>query len=53
MIGKSEYITRILIEFNADVNMQDKEGETPIHFAAAENASNLITIISESGLFHL
>lgn len=50
MLGGSEPITKLLIDSGADVNAQDIEGERPIHYAAAEDAGDLIVLLAKGGM---
>ena len=46
-IGGNENICRLLLDHNADVNIQDKDGRTPLHWCAREGNENLCRLLLE------
>ena len=53
MLSGSTEITKMLLEKGADVNAADVEGERPIHYAAAEDAGDLIVLLAKGGRKYL
>lgn len=51
MLGRSAEVTQLLIEYGADIEACDIEGERPIHIAAAEDCSDLIVLLAKGGIF--
>lgn len=49
MLSGSTEITTMLLEKGANVNAIDVKEERPIHYAAAENAGDLIVLLVEGG----
>ena len=49
MLSGSTETTTILLENGADVNVEDTDGERPIHYAAAKNNEHLIVLLTERG----
>lgn len=49
MLGGNKQVAKLLIEKGADLFVVDIEGEGPIHFAAAENNSELICTLTYGG----
>ena len=42
-------MTKILVKSGANVNIQDKVGETPLHFASMLGKSDIVMILIELG----
>ena len=53
MLGRSEKVTKMLVDHGANIYAKDIEGEGPVHFAAAEDAGDLIVLLAKRGLFLL
>lgn len=49
MLGGSEAVVELMIRYGADVMANNKEGEQPIHFAAAEDAGDIIVLLAKGG----
>jgi len=49
-IQDSTEVVKLLINKGADVNAPDSEGERPIHYAAAEDAGDFITLLAKGAL---
>ena len=54
-IGGNENLCRLLLEHNADVNIQDKDGSTPLHLSARRNrdCSKIIDLLVKYGVQNL
>jgi hypothetical protein len=50
MMGGNEDVVRALLDCGAEINRGDKEGEKPIHYAAADNNEDLIGLLAKEGL---
>jgi len=46
-------VVKLLVKHEADVNATDKEGERPIHFAAAEDQGDLIVELAKGALINV
>ena len=53
MLGGSEEVVEMLIRYGGDVMMDNIEGEQPIHFAAAEDAGDIIVLLAKGGMGRL
>ena len=51
----NENICRLLLDHNADVNIQDKDGSTPLHLSARRNrdCSKIIDLLVKYGVQNL
>ena len=50
MLGGSADVSNLLIEHGADVNAENVEGMSPIHFAAEEDQGDLIVLLAKGGI---
>ena len=48
-MGGKEEVALALLDHGALINAQDKEGEQPIHYAAAENSEAMILLLVDAG----
>lgn len=48
MSGKEDVVLALL-EHGANIDAEDKEGEQPIHYAAAENNEAMILLLVDAG----
>ena len=46
-IEGNENLCRLLLEHNADVNIQDNDGYTPLHWSTREGNENLCRLLLE------
>ena len=49
MMSGKEDVVLALLEHNAQIDAKDKEGEQPIHYAAAENNEAMILLLVDAG----
>lgn len=49
MMGGKEDVVKALLDMGARIDAEDKEGEQPIHYAAADNNEALIALLAKEG----
>ena len=49
MMGGKEEVVKALLDMGAQIDAADKEGEQPVHYAAADNNEALIALLAKEG----